>query len=76
MTTVWMVWVRDEDGYTWLEAAWTDDQTSGNHAGWTKEIKRVRRMCLADPGYSYRIQEVKVPGVNKLFETPTVIAEA
>ena len=71
----WCIWLQDERGeYTWLEAAWTDDQTAENHDGWLAEVKRCRDMA-AEEDYQMRIQAVNVPGVSDLFNIPEVTAE-
>lgn len=73
----WLIWVQDNDGYgtyTWLEAAWTDDQTAENHEGWLEEVERVKQMCAKEKSYSYRIQAVNIPGVHELFDIPEVTA--
>lgn len=69
---VWMVWVQGDDA-TWLEAAWDDESTAGNHDGWQAEVDRCRKLAFEN-NYEMRIQEVRVPGVYELFEIPRVDA--
>jgi hypothetical protein len=73
MRKVWLIWIK-VDGYSWLEAAWDDDSTSENHAGWQEEVGKVRKVAL-DQGGEMRIQAVNVPGVDDLFAVPEVTAE-
>lgn len=73
----WMIWMASQENhdlYRWLEAAWTDDQTSENPDGWRDEVDRCRKLAFEN-GYEMRIQEVNVPGVIELFEIPEVTAE-
>lgn len=72
MITVWLIWVQD-DGYTWLEGAWSDDATADNPHGWVEEVDRVRKLAYENK-YEMRIQRATIPGVFQLFEIPGVTA--
>ena len=72
--TVWMIWVRAEDGAVWIEAAWDDDMTAEDGSGWRAEVDRVAEMCRRNKGYEMRIQRVTVPGVHDLFAIPSAVA--
>lgn len=65
--TVWMIWVQGDD-HTWLEAAWDEDSRSANNDGWIADLDRVRKLC-AEERYEYRVQQVNVRHVFKLFQT-------
>lgn len=71
--TVWMIWVQGDEA-TWLEAAWDDNSTAENSAGWKAEVERVRKLAYEND-YEMRIQEVAVPGVYQLFNIPKVSAD-
>lgn len=65
---VWMIWIQGDDA-TWLEAAWDDEMTAENPAGWQEAVEKARKMAFEE-NYELRIQEVTVPGVYELFDIP------
>lgn len=67
--TVWMIWVRAGDDYTWLAAAWDEDSRAENQAGWDEALLKAKEDAAANQG-EYRIQRVHVPGVFELFDIP------
>lgn len=70
---LWLIWVQ-ADGDTWLEDAWTDDQTAENNDAWREAVEKARANARQNDG-EMRIQAVRVPGVFELFEIPEVTAE-
>lgn len=72
---LWTIWVQEETGYTWCEAAWDDDSTAENDEGWHAEVDRIKKMVADNAGYSMRIVAVNVPGVHEAFDIPEVDAQ-
>jgi hypothetical protein len=73
---VWLIFLQDEVGAIWLEAAWDDDSIAENRSGWEDEVDRVRQIMADNRGYSMRLMAAKIPGVFELFEIPEVNADA
>ncbi len=69
---VWLIWMQDD--FTWLAAAWDDEQLAENHEGWLEEVEKQREVARKNE-CEMRIQCVEVPGVFDLFKIPTVTAE-
>lgn len=71
---LWTVWVQGDDA-TWLEAAWEDEQTAENPAGWRAEVDRVNKLAF-DNDYETRIIALQLDGaaVYEAFEIPTIKA--
>ena len=72
---VWLIWTSDSSGNIWLAEAWDDDSICQDEEGWIEARSKATREA-ADTGYGeVRVQQVWVPAVYELFETPVVEAE-
>lgn len=65
---LWLIFIQ-ADGHTWLEAAWDDESTAENHAGWQEEVERCHGMA-AKENYEIRVVSTHVAGVFELFDAP------
>ena len=73
-THVWLIWIQGEDCPPWLEAAWDDTSTADNIQGWRETVEQCREIARQAKG-EIRVQEVRVPAVNEMFEVPQVTAD-
>lgn len=65
---LWLIFIQ-ADEHTWLEAAWDDESTAENHAGWQEEVERCRALTEKN-GYEMRVVSTDVAGVFELFDAP------
>lgn len=65
---LWIILIRSDDDFTWVQAAWDDDSTAENPEGWKSEVDAARKLVSENPGYDYRIAEAFVPGLYDVFE--------
>lgn len=71
---VWMIVIRADDGFTWLEDAWSDDSTTDNDVGWREAIEKARGTAKANGG-EMRVVPVTVPGLYEVFDQKPLVGE-
>lgn len=67
---IWMIAIKADDGFIWIESAMDDELTSSNPKAWEADVRAARRLVEMNPSYEMRILSATIPGVYEAFDNP------
>jgi hypothetical protein len=68
---LWTIWIRADDGGTWLHSAWDDDSTAESHDAYEADVDKAKESATANAG-AMRVLAVEVPdgAIYGAFKVP------